>query len=136
MEAILTDLFSVKELADELGITPRAIRLYETKGLIHPRRAGSTRVYDYRERGRLLLILRGKRLGFSLAEIKEFLDLYEIDPSQNMQLQLLLKKIDVRTSELERQREDLETTLIELGELRQACINHMETGAWEESRQG
>jgi DNA-binding transcriptional MerR regulator len=127
MEAVLTDLYSIKELADELGITPRAIRFYETKDLIHPRRAGSTRVYDHRERARLKLILRGKRLGFSLAEIKEFLDLYEIDPSQNLQLQLLLEKIDERTSELRRQREDLETTLIELGELRQTCLAHMES---------
>lgn len=127
MKQISTDLFSVTELADELGITPRAIRFYETKGLIKPRRAGTTRVYTHRDRARMLLILRGKRLGFTLADIKEYLDLYDVDPSQVKQLQLLLGKIDERAKELEQQREDLETTLMELDEMRQECLGHIES---------
>ena len=69
------NIYSVTELANLLGITPRAIRFYESKGLVSPRRAGTTRVYNYRDRGRLQIILRGKRLGFSLAEIREYLHL-------------------------------------------------------------
>src|SRR5919112_4739402 len=84
------DLLTVNQLAEELGVTPRAIRFYEAKGLIAPRRAGTTRVFDRRDRARLLLVLRGKRLGFSLAEIREFLDLYDADHSQHSQLSLLL----------------------------------------------
>ncbi|MBX6742408.1 MAG: MerR family transcriptional regulator, partial [Acetobacteraceae bacterium] len=71
----MRELYTVNQLAAELGITGRAIRFYEAKGLIAPRRAGTTRVFDRRDRARLLLVLRGKRLGFSLAEIREFLDL-------------------------------------------------------------
>jgi DNA-binding transcriptional MerR regulator len=120
------DLYSVTELAEELGITPRAIRFYETKGLIKPRRAGTTRVYTYRDRVRMQLILRGKRLGFSLADIKEYLDMYDVDPSQTKQVELLLKKVDRRIGELEQQREDLETTLAELDEMRQQCVAKVE----------
>ena len=136
MSQISTDLFSVTELADELGITPRAIRFYETKGLIKPRRAGTTRVYTHRDRGRMQLILRGKRLGFSLADIKEYLDLYDVDPSQVSQLRLLMDKINDRVSELEQQREDLETTLMELEEMRQECLSHIEMRRELESKQG
>jgi DNA-binding transcriptional MerR regulator len=126
MKTASTDFFSVTELADELGITPRAIRFYETKGLIKPRRAGTTRVYTHRDRARMQLILRGKRLGFTLADIGEYLDLYDVDPSQDKQTQLLLEKIEKRVSELEQQREDLETTLLELDEMRQECIASIE----------
>jgi DNA-binding transcriptional MerR regulator len=126
MTSLSNDFFSVTELADELGITPRAIRFYETKGLIKPRRAGTTRVYTHRDRGRMHLILRGKRLGFTLADIKEYLDLYDIDPSQVKQVQLLLEKVNRRIVELEQQREDLETTLVELDEMRQECIASIE----------
>ena len=112
----MPDLFTVNQLADELGVTARAIRFYEVKGLIAPRRAGTTRVFDRRDRARLLLILRGKRLGFSLAEVREFLDLYDTDPTQGSQLNLLLARTRQRIAELEQQRRDLEQTL---GELRQ-----------------
>lgn len=121
-----TDLFSVTELANELGITPRAIRFYETKGLIKPQRAGTTRVYTYRDKARMLLILRGKRLGFTLADIREYLELYDVDPSQSKQLKLLLEVVERRIFELEQQREDLETTLAELHEVRQECITTIE----------
>jgi DNA-binding transcriptional MerR regulator len=122
MKSMSEDLLSVTELAEQLGITPRAIRFYETKGLINPQRAGTTRVYTHRDRARMQLILRGKRLGFTLADIREYLDMYDVDPSQAKQVQLLLDKVDRRISELEQQREDLETTLIELGEMRQQCL--------------
>ncbi len=126
MTAASNDLLSVTELADELGITPRAIRFYETKGLIKPKRAGTTRVYTHRDKARMQLILRGKRLGFTLADIKEYLDIYDIDPSQTQQIKLLLDKVERRIDELEQQREDLETTLTELEEMRQECIINIE----------
>ena len=110
----MTELFTVNQLAEELGVTPRAIRFYEVKGLIAPRRAGTTRVFDRRDRARLLLVLRGKRLGFSLAEIGEFLDLYDADRSQASQLSLLLARVRERIAELEVQRRDVEQTLGDL----------------------
>ena len=109
-----TDLFTVNQLAEELGVTARAIRFYEAKGLLAPRRAGATRVFDRRDRARLLLVLRGKRLGFSLASIREFLDLYDADRSQGAQLRLLLESTRGRIRELERQRVDIDQTLREL----------------------
>ena len=112
-----TDLFTVNQLAEELGVTARAIRFYEAKGLIAPRRAGTTRVFDRRDRARLLLVLRGKRLGFSLASIREFLDLYDADRSQGAQIRLFLERARERIRELERQREDLDQTLRELREV-------------------
>lgn len=110
----MTELFTVNQLAAELGVTPRAIRFYEVKGLVAPRRAGTTRVFDRRDRARLLLVLRGKRLGFSLAEIREFLDLYDTDRTQQGQISLLLARVRQRIEELERQRRDLDQTLGEL----------------------
>ena len=92
MTAITKDatLFSVSQLARQLGVTTRTIRFYEDKHLISPQRAGTTRVYTHRDRARLMLILRGKRLGFSLREIKEFLDLYDVDPEHHTQVRVLL----------------------------------------------
>ena len=115
------EFFTVNQLAEELGVTARAIRFYEAKGLIAPRRAGTTRVFDRRDRARLLLVLRGKRLGFSLASIREFLDLYDADRSQGAQLRLLLESTRSRIQELERQREDLDQTLRELREVEAAA---------------
>jgi DNA-binding transcriptional MerR regulator len=126
----MTELFSVNQLAEALGVTPRAIRFYEVKGLIHPRRAGTTRVFDRRDRARLLLVLRGKRLGFSLAEIREFLDLYDADPTHVAQARMVLDGVHKRIKELEQQRRDLEQTLHELREVeREARQALLERGA-------
>jgi DNA-binding transcriptional MerR regulator len=107
-------LFTVTELARDLGVTARTIRFYEDKGLIAPQRAGSTRVYTVRDRARMILILRGKRLGFTLREIKEYLDLYGADVTQGEQLRLLLKAVQARIGRLEEQRTALEQTMTEL----------------------
>ncbi len=114
---VAADLFTVNQLAEELGVTARAIRFYEAKGLIAPRRAGTTRVFDRRDRARLMLVLRGKRLGFSLASIREFLDLYDAGRTQAVQLRLLLDSTRERIRELERQRVDIDQTLRELREV-------------------
>lgn len=109
--------FTVTQLAEEFGITARTIRFYEQKSLIQPGRAGSTRVYTKRDRARLALILRGKRLGFSLGEIQEYLDLYDADPTQLSQISLLGDKIQLRVDELQRQKEDIDQTLGELNDI-------------------
>ena len=116
------NMLTVTELARELGITPRAIRFYETKGLVNPRRAGTTRIYTHRERGRLQLILRGKRLGFSLTDIGEYLDLYDADPAQHDQILLLLDKVNIRVEALKAQKDDLDATLSELTSVRDQAL--------------
>ena len=83
-------LYSVAELAKELGITTRTLRFYEDRGLITPQRAGTARIYSRRDRGRMIIILRGKRLGFSLREIKEYLNLYDHDRTHTEQLPITL----------------------------------------------
>ena len=110
-------LYSVGELARELDITPRALRFYEDKQLIAPRRVGNARVYTHRDRGRLILILRGKRLGFTLREIREWLDLYEADPRQVRQIGALTGKVDERIAVLEQKRQDIDATIAELRQI-------------------
>jgi DNA-binding transcriptional MerR regulator len=118
-------LYTITELADEAGVTPRAIRFYEAKGLLSPQRVGANRVYDKRDRARLLIILRGKRLGFSLATIQEYLALYDADPAHQTQLKHLLRGARQRVAELEAQRQDLEVTLEELREIEQLTVDAM-----------
>ena len=84
-------LYSISEMSQQLGLTPRAIRFYESKDLLTPQRVGGTRVYTRGDRARLQIIQRGKRMGFSLTEIKEYLDLRDADPAHHQQLQLLLR---------------------------------------------
>jgi DNA-binding transcriptional MerR regulator len=119
-------LFSITELSQELGVTSRAIRFYEAKGLLEPQRAGSTRVYTYRDRARLQIILRGKRLGFSLARIREYLDLYDADPTRRAQLEHFLRGARRRIAELESQREDLELTIEELREMERLTLDALQ----------
>ena len=107
-------LFTVTELAAELGVSARTLRFYEERGLISPRRLGTTRVYSHRDRARMVLILRGKRLGFSLREITEFLNLYDADSTGTEQLRALDAALASRISLLEEQREALTQTLAEL----------------------
>ena len=100
-------LVTVTDLAAELGITARTLRFYEDQGLIQPRRLGATRVYSNRERARMILILRGKRLGFSIREIRDYLDLYDADPRHETQTRALLAKIAQRRAQLEEARDGL-----------------------------
>ena len=116
------EVMTVTELARETGVTARAIRFYESKGLLNPQRAGTTRIYTHRERGRLQLILRGKRLGFSLTDIGDYLNLYDADPTQQDQIMLLLAKVDARIKELESQKIDLEASLTELSAVKDQAL--------------
>jgi DNA-binding transcriptional MerR regulator len=120
------DLFAIADLAREFGISTRAIRFYEAKGLIAPERVGATRIFRRRDRARLMLILRGKRLGFSLRDISDYLSLYDADRSQ--QVHLLAEKVDERLAALERQRADIETTIAELREIRKLAGERLAQG--------
>jgi DNA-binding transcriptional MerR regulator len=107
-------LYSIGDLASETGVTHRALRLYEDQGLLAPQRIGNQRIYSHRDRARLILVLRGKRLGFSLADIKEMLELYDVDPQHLEQLRVTLKKAQARIAELEQQQVAIAETLAEL----------------------
>ena len=110
-------VYSIAELAREFAITARTIRFYEDEGLIKPRRQGLTRLYSTHDRTRLGWILRGKRLGFSLAEIKELLDLYQVDRTGVQQLRELLRRSRLHIDDLERKRRDLDAHISEFKEV-------------------
>jgi DNA-binding transcriptional MerR regulator len=118
------DLFAIADLAKEFGISTRAIRFYEAKGLLAPERVGATRIFRRRDRARLILILRGKRLGFSLRDISDYLSLYDANRSQ--QVHLLIGMVDERLASLEAQRADLETTIAELREIKKLADERLE----------
>ena len=119
-------LYSIGDLAAEFQISTRTIRFYESKGLIGPERAGANRVFTKRDRARLSLILRGKRLGFSLSTIAEYLRLYDADPEQRVQTRMLLEKVDKAIGTLEIKRQDLDKTLAELVEIRNQCLSKVD----------
>ena len=106
--------FTIAELADEFDVTPRAIRFYEDVGLLEPSRAGRNRVYSQRDRTRLKLTLRGKRLGLSLAEVRELVDMYESPRDNAAQLQRFLAVLAQHRATMERQLGDLQETLAEI----------------------
>jgi DNA-binding transcriptional MerR regulator len=119
-------LYTIGELADELEVTTRAIRFYEAKGLIAPARRGVARSYSRRDRARLMLILRGKNLGFTLEEISQYLMLYDADPAQMTQTQMLLARIEAAIADLQVKRADIDRTLRELKDIRAQCVEHLE----------
>ena len=111
--------FTITELAREFSLTPRAIRYYEDQGLISPERAGQNRVYSKRDRTRLKLTLRGRRLGLSIAEIRELIDLYDVGRDERTQLSKFLDALARRRAALEQQREDIQAVLAEIDSLEQ-----------------
>jgi DNA-binding transcriptional MerR regulator len=120
------DLKGIQQVATDLGVTTRTLRFYEDKGLIEPRRVGTTRVYTRREVGRMHLILRGKRLGFSLREIQEFLDLYDSDPQHVEQMRRLAARARERADELEQQKIAIEQTVTELRQIEREAMERVE----------
>ena len=120
-------LYTVPQLSKELGITERAIRFYESKGLVKPGRAGNTRIFNYKDRARLLIIMRAKKLGFSLNDIKTYLDLYDVDPAHTKQSKNALKAIAQRLNQLKDQKKQILLTIKELKSLKndiENSINH------------
>jgi DNA-binding transcriptional MerR regulator len=120
-DAAGTRRFTITELAAEFDITPRAIRFYEDVGLLTPERSGRNRVYSVRDRTRLKLTLRGKRLGLSLQEIKQLVDMYDSPSDTAPQLQAFLKVLADHREQLERQREDIDVTLAEIAQHEARC---------------
>ena len=106
--------FSIGEMCDAFAVTARALRFYEDEGLIAPERRGTQRLYSERDRARVAWILRGKRTGFSLAEIRELLDLYDLDDKRQTQRLVTLERCREKITTLERQRGDIDATIAEL----------------------
>ncbi len=117
----MSKIFSITDLTREFGVTTRTIRFYEQEGMLHPRRDGRRRLFQQRDRTRLRLILRGRRLGFALAEIREIIDLYDREPGEGGQLRHFIGKIAGRRADLEQKRRDIDVTLLELADAEQRC---------------
>ena len=113
-DAQARERYSISDLSEEFGVTARALRFYEDEGLISPLREGLSRVYTRRDRGRLAWILRGKRVGFSLAEIREMIDLYDADESHEVQRRVTVDRCRDRIALLERQKDDIDAAIAEL----------------------
>lgn len=117
----MSNTYTISDLAKEFGVTTRTIRFYEDQGLVSPAREGANRVFSNRDRVRLKLALRGKRLGFSLAEIRELFELYDVSRDEKKQLEEFLGKLDRRRAHLEQQREDIEVMLNEINFFANQC---------------
>jgi len=119
--------WSVGELADELGVTTRTLRFYEAEGLITPDRVGAARSYNHRDRARLRLILRGKRFGMSLSEIREIVDMYDgAASSERKQLEILLDRLGEISTDLKARQQDLARTLAEVDDVAAQCRDRLE----------
>ncbi|MBS0336552.1 MAG: MerR family DNA-binding transcriptional regulator [Proteobacteria bacterium] len=113
--------YSISELAREFDVTPRAIRFYEAEGLLSPARVGQRRIYSLRDRTRLKLTLRGKRLGLSLSEIREIVDMYDTGRDERPQLEKFLAVLAAHKRQLEQQREDIAAQLSEIALFEKRC---------------
>ncbi len=119
-------LYTITQLTQEFDITTRTLRFYETQGLLTPQRRGRQRLYSPADRTRLKLILRGKRLGFSLADISEIIEMYGKAPGEAGQLNIMMTKIASRRAELQEKRRDIELTLSELDDVEAGCRQRMQ----------
>ena len=117
----MSTTFTISELAREFGVTTRTIRFYEDEGLLSPMREGTNRVFSQRDRVRLKLALRGKRLGFTIAEIRELFELYDVSRDEHKQLEEFLARLERRRAHLEQQREDIEIMLREIDFFANQC---------------
>lgn len=113
--------YSISDLSKEFDITTRSIRFYEDQGLLKPKRRGQTRIYGLKDRVRLKLILRGKRLGFSLAETRRLFELYDADKNSSTQLHTMLELVDEKKTALQQQMDDIKVVLMELNSAEQQC---------------
>lgn len=119
--AKLPTSWTIGEIADEFEVTHRTVRHYEEIGLISPERRGTQRIYRRRDRTRLALIMRGKRLGFPLDEIRRIIDMYDETPGEEGQLRYLIEQIELQRAELEARRRDIDQTLADLSAVEQRC---------------
>lgn len=117
--------YTISDLATEFGITPRTIRFYESRGLIAPERTGTQRRYSKRDRARLILILRGRNLGFTVEDVGEYLALYDADPGQIAQTRLLFDKVSAAIADLKKKRVDIDAALSDLHDIAALCEKHL-----------
>src|SRR4051812_8514684 len=117
--------YSITELTREFDISTRTLRFYEDEGLIHPERRGRTRLYRQADRHLIAQILRGRRIGFTIAEIREIVQVYDEPPGEVGQLKLLIKKVDEKRSDLRQKRKDIDETIDELDNIEESCLNRL-----------
>ncbi|MBR7652842.1 MerR family DNA-binding transcriptional regulator [Brucella oryzae] len=121
----MREYYTITELTREFGISTRTLRFYEDEGLISPVRRGRTRLFRPADRHLLKQILRGKRLGFSIAEIHEIIQMYREPPGETGQLKLLMKRVEEKRADLRQKRRDIEETLGELDQIEESCIERL-----------
>jgi len=124
-ETAIRALFTITDLTREFDVTTRTLRFYEQEGLIDPVRRGRTRLYRPSDRTRLRLILRGRRLGFSLSEIREIVDMYDAPPGERGQLLHLIARIEEKRANLMEKRNDIDLTLAELDDVEAGCRDRL-----------
>ncbi|RVG42149.1 MerR family transcriptional regulator [Sinorhizobium meliloti] len=117
--------YSITELTREFGISTRTLRFYEDEGLIHPERRGRTRLFRPADRHLIKEILRGRRIGFTIAEIREIIQVYKDPPGEMGQLQLLIRRVEEKREDLRQKRKDIEDTLSELDNVEEACLTRL-----------
>jgi DNA-binding transcriptional MerR regulator len=117
--------YSITELTREFDISTRTLRFYEDEGLIHPERRGRTRLYRPADRHLIAQILRGRRIGFTIAEIREIIQVYNEPPGEAGQLKLLMKKVEEKRDDLRQKRKDIDETINELDNIEEACLNRL-----------
>jgi transcriptional regulator, MerR family len=117
--------YSITELTRDFGVSTRTLRFYEDEGLLHPERRGRTRLYRAADRRLLQEILRGRRIGFTVAEIREIVQVYKEPPGEIGQLKMMMKKIDEKREELRQKRKDIDETLAELDNAEEACLTRL-----------
>lgn len=121
----MTKLYSITEMTREFDISTRTLRFYEDEGLIHPERRGRTRLYRTADRHLIAQVLRGRRIGFTIAEIREIIQVYNEPPGEVGQLKLLMKKVEEKRDSLRQKRKDIDETIGELDSIEEACLNRM-----------
>lgn len=136
LRGTMTQTYSIRDLAQEFGVTTRTIRHYEEQGLLTPQRQGTTRVFSARDRVRLKLALRSKRLGFSLAEIRELFELSSLANKDPGQIEVFLAKLEKQHALLEQQREDIDAMLAEISFFAQQCRRLMTSAGKNSSATG
>jgi DNA-binding transcriptional MerR regulator len=117
--------YTITELTREFGVSTRTLRFYEDEGLIHPERRGRTRLFRPADRRLIKEILRGRRIGFTIAEIREIVQVYKDPPGEAGQLKLLMTKVDEKRADLRQKRKDIEETLKELDNIEEACLTRL-----------
>ncbi|MFN7023986.1 MAG: MerR family transcriptional regulator [Pseudorhizobium sp.] len=117
--------YTITELTREFGVSTRTLRFYEDEGLLHPERRGRTRLFRSADRRLLQEILRGRRIGFTIAEIREIIKVYKEPPGELGQLKLMMNRIDEKRNELRQKRKDIEETLEELDNAEEACLTRL-----------